>query len=110
MSFSASAESALSPDIPRHTLDLAVIPALRERSDLPIIVDPSHATGMRSRVPSMAKASIAAGANGLMLEIHPDPDHAMSDGFQTLSIHQFSNLMNDLKKIAPQLGGMCNPL
>ena len=88
----------------RHTLDIGVIPALRERSPLPVIVDPSHATGHRGRVPSMARAALAAGADGLIIEIHPNPDCAISDGFQTLSIGEFNSLMQELKGIGSAVG------
>ncbi len=85
----------------RNTLDLAAVPILRELSHLPIIVDPSHGTGIRKMVPPMARAGIAAGADGLMIEIHPDPDKALSDADQTLSLEQFRDMMADLKRIAP---------
>ncbi|MBS0652196.1 MAG: 3-deoxy-7-phosphoheptulonate synthase [Verrucomicrobia bacterium] len=85
----------------RNTLDLAAVPILRELSHLPIIVDPSHGTGIRKMVPPMARAAVAAGADGIMVEIHPDPDKAFSDAEQTLSLEQFRTMMEDLKKIAP---------
>ena len=85
----------------RNTLDLAAVPILKELSHLPVIVDPSHGTGIRRIVPSMAKAAIAAGADGLMIEVHPDPDKALSDADQTLSLEQFASLMEDVRKIAP---------
>ncbi|MBS0605391.1 MAG: 3-deoxy-7-phosphoheptulonate synthase [Parachlamydiales bacterium] len=85
----------------RNTLDLAAVPILRELSHLPIIVDPSHGTGIRKMVPPMARAAVAAGADGIMVEIHPDPDKAFSDAEQTLSLEQFQTMMEDLKKIAP---------
>ena len=88
----------------RHTLDLSVIPSVRELSSLPIIVDPSHSTGLASKVPAMAKASLAAGADGLLIEVHPDPSRAMSDGFQTLTLDQFDRLMVELKAIAGVMG------
>lgn len=88
----------------RHTLDIGVIPAIRERSGLPVIVDPSHSTGSSSRVPAMAKAAIAAGADGLLVEIHPHPNRALSDSFQTLSHEEFNNLMFEMKSIAKALG------
>lgn len=84
----------------RNTLDLAAVPILRELSHLPIIVDPSHGTGIRKMVPPMARAAVAAGADGIMVEIHPDPDKAFSDAEQTLSLEQFRTMMEDLKKIA----------
>lgn len=88
----------------RHTLDLGVVPALKERSSLPVIVDPSHATGRSSRVPSMARAAIAAGADGLIVEIHMNPSVALSDGFQMLSLEEFDGLMGDLRSIGSVVG------
>jgi 3-deoxy-7-phosphoheptulonate synthase len=88
----------------RHTLDLGVIPAVRERSDLPVIVDPSHSTGSSSMVPSMSRAAVAAGADGLLVEIHPDPSRALVDGFQTLPLEVFDALMVELDRIAQAVG------
>ena len=88
----------------RNTLDLAAVPILQELSHLPIIVDPSHGTGIRKMVPPMAKAAIAAGADGLMIEIHPIPDKAFSDADQTLSFEQFAAMMQALKAMAPIVG------
>jgi 3-deoxy-7-phosphoheptulonate synthase len=88
----------------RNTLDLAAVPILQELSHLPIIVDPSHGTGIRKMVAPMARAGIAAGADGLMIEIHPDPDKAFSDADQTLSFEQFSDTMQSLKQLAPIVG------
>jgi 3-deoxy-7-phosphoheptulonate synthase len=88
----------------RNTLDLAAVPILQELSHLPIIVDPSHGTGLRKIIAPMAKAAIAAGADGLMIEIHPVPDQAFSDADQTLSFEQFSAMMHSLKQLAPILG------
>jgi len=88
----------------RNTLDLAAIPVIKKLSHLPIVVDPSHATGRRDKVIPMARAAIAAGADGLLLEVHPDPEHAMSDGAQSLFPQQFEQLMKDLRIIAPVLG------
>lgn len=85
----------------RNTLDLAAVPILQELSHLPVIVDPSHGTGIRKMVAPMAKAAIAAGADGLMIEIHPVPDKAFSDADQTLGFEQFATLMQDLKQLAP---------
>jgi len=81
----------------RNTLDLAAVPLLEELTHLPVVVDPSHATGKRSLVPAMAKASIACGADGLMVEIHPNPEKALSDGPQSLRLPQFEQLMKDLQ-------------
>lgn len=88
----------------RNTLDLAAVPILQELSHLPIIVDPSHGTGIRKMVAPMAKAGIAAGADGLMIEIHPVPDKAFSDADQTLSFEQFAELMQAIKQLAPVVG------
>jgi 3-deoxy-7-phosphoheptulonate synthase len=91
-------------DHSRNTLDLSVIPPARALSHLPIFVDPSHGTGKRAYVPSMALASLAAGADGLLIEVHPDPDHAASDGQQTLNFEQTDKLLGQLKALAPVLG------
>lgn len=91
-------------DYARNTLDLTIIPALKERTHLPVIVDPSHGTGKRAYVAPMAKAAIAAGADGLILEVHPHPDKAMIDGNQSLSIEEFETLMNEMKILAPTVG------
>jgi 3-deoxy-7-phosphoheptulonate synthase len=88
----------------RNTLDLSAIPVLKKLTHLPIIVDPSHATGMREKVSPMARSAIAAGADGLMIEVHHDPDHALSDGAQSLYPHQFRRLMRDIYVIAPVVG------
>jgi 3-deoxy-7-phosphoheptulonate synthase len=84
----------------RNTLDLGAVPMLKKLSHLPVIVDPSHGTGLRWMVPSMAKAAIAAGADGLIMEVHFNPEQALCDGQQSLSLDEFSLLMTDLKKIA----------
>jgi 3-deoxy-7-phosphoheptulonate synthase len=88
----------------RNTLDLSAIPVLRNLTHLPVIVDPSHATGMREKVSPMARAAIAAGADGLMIEVHHDPDHALSDGPQSLFPEQFAQVMRDIYVIAPVIG------
>jgi 3-deoxy-7-phosphoheptulonate synthase len=88
----------------RNTLDLSAIPVLRALTHLPIIVDPSHAVGLRDKVPPMALAAIAAGADGLFVEVHCDPDHALSDGPQNLFPEQFDKLMRDLDVLAPVVG------
>ena len=88
-------------DHTRNTLDLSVIPPLKELSHLPVIVDPSHATGNRAYVPAMAKAALAGGADGLMIEVHPRPDQALSDGAQTLDFEQFEELLAALEGMAP---------
>ena len=85
----------------RNTLDLSAIPVVKKLSHLPIVVDPSHGTGIRQKVLPMALAAIAAGAHGLMVEVHPDPDHALSDGPQSLYPDQFEKLMRDIEALAP---------
>ena len=88
----------------RNTLDLSAIPVLKTLTHLPVIIDPSHATGIREKVSPMARAAIAAGADGLMIEVHHDPDHALSDGPQSLYPKQFGQLTRDLYVIAPVVG------
>ncbi len=95
-------------DHSRNTLDLSVIPPVKKLSHLPILVDPSHGTGKRDYVPAMALASLAAGADGLLLEIHPDPDHALSDGAQSLSFAGFDKLLDSLRRLAEPLGRKLN--
>src|SRR5690348_6859842 len=87
-------------DHTRNTLDLSVVPAVRSLSHLPIIVDPSHGTGKRDKVLPMARASIAAGAAGLIVEVHPTPDRALSDGYQSLYPSQFAELTSECRAIA----------
>jgi len=84
----------------RNTLDLSAVPMLKQLTHLPVIVDPSHGTGIRWMVPSMAKASVAAGADGLIMEVHYNPEEALCDGQQSLSLDEFELLVNDLRKIA----------
>ncbi len=88
----------------RNTLDLSAIPMLKKLTHLPMIIDPSHATGIREKVSPMARAAIAAGADGLLIEVHHDPDNALSDGPQSLYPEQFDQLMRDLYVIAPVVG------
>jgi len=88
----------------RNTLDLNAVPLVRELSHLPVIVDPSHGTGRRSLVAPMAMAGIAAGAHGLMIEVHPHPEAALSDGAQSLTPEDFRNLMQAVRTIAQPLG------
>lgn len=88
----------------RNTLDLQSIPVLRKLTHLPIIVDPSHAGGKWWLVDSMAKASIAAGADGLMVEVHNNPECALCDGAQSLKPDKFNELINDVTQIAKVLG------
>lgn len=85
----------------RNTLDLAAIPWLKEKTHLPVIVDPSHATGIRELVLPMAIAATAAGADGLMVEVHNDPEHALCDGPQSLTPAQFSELAKDVAQVRP---------
>ena len=85
----------------RNTLDVSAIPVIQKLSHLPIVADPSHGTGRRDKVGPMARASVAAGADGLLIEVHPDPTRALSDGAQTLFPDQFKQLMKELHLIAP---------
>ncbi|HEY4682132.1 MAG TPA: 3-deoxy-7-phosphoheptulonate synthase [Candidatus Acidoferrales bacterium] len=88
----------------RNTLDIAAIPVIKKLSHLPIIADPSHGTGRRDKVPPMARAAVAAGADGLLIEVHHCPDAALSDGAQSLYPDQFAQLMAELRIIAPAVG------
>ena len=88
----------------RNTLDLSAVPVLKERTHLPVIVDPSHATGAYRYVPPMAKAAVAAGADGLIIEVHNDPEHALCDGAQSLKPERFARLMGELSGIAKIVG------
>lgn len=88
----------------RNTLDLSAVPVVKKKSHLPIFVDPSHGTGIRGKVLPMARAAVAAGADGLMIEVHPNPDTAMSDGPQSLYFEQFADLMRQVRIIAEALG------
>jgi 3-deoxy-7-phosphoheptulonate synthase len=83
--------------VTRNTCDIAAIPALNELTHLPVILDPSHATGKRSLVPALARAGVAIGADGLIIEVHPAPEKAISDGAQSLDLAQFEKMMNELK-------------
>ena len=91
-------------DHTRNTLDLSLVPAVQRLSHLPIIVDPSHGTGKRNKVTPLSRAAVAVGADGLIIEVHPDPDHALSDGNQSLYPDQFDNLMVEVRQIAKVLG------
>ncbi len=91
-------------DHTRNTLDLSIVPAVQKRSHLPIIVDPSHGTGKRHKVIPLSRAAVAVGADGLMVEVHCDPDHALSDGAQSLYPDQFDDLIAQVKQIAPVVG------
>ena len=90
-------------DHTRNTLDLSVVPAVQSLSHLPIIVDPSHGTGKRDKVLPMAVASIAAGASGLIVEVHPDPERALSDGYQSLDPAEFAEMADDCRAVAELL-------
>jgi 3-deoxy-7-phosphoheptulonate synthase len=91
-------------DHARNTLDLSVVPALRHASHLPILVDPSHGTGRRDCVLPMARAAVAAGADGIMVEVHDHPENALSDGPQSIYPAQFADLMHEIEQIAPIAG------
>jgi 3-deoxy-7-phosphoheptulonate synthase len=84
----------------RFTADISAVPVIKKLSHLPIIVDPSHATGKREFVSSMARAAIAVGADGIMVEVHPDPDRALSDGAQSLTFELFEEMMGELVRVA----------
>ena len=88
----------------RNTLDLSAVPMLKRLSHLPVIVDPSHGTGVRWMVSPMAKAAVAVGADGLIMEVHYKPEEALCDGYQSLSLNEFDLLMTEMKKIAMAIG------
>jgi 3-deoxy-7-phosphoheptulonate synthase len=91
-------------DHSRNTLDLSVIPPAKALSHLPVLVDPSHGTGRSAYVPPMALAGLAAGAHGLLIEVHPDPARAVSDGAQSLDFAAFDRLLDGLRRLADTLG------
>jgi len=91
-------------DFSRNTLDLAVVPAVKRLSHLPILVDPSHGTGRREKVTPLSRAAAAVGADGLMIEVHHDPDSALSDGPQSITPDLFEDLVRELRQIAPVIG------
>jgi 3-deoxy-7-phosphoheptulonate synthase len=95
-------------DHSRNTLDLSVIPPVKRLSHLPIIVDPSHGTGKRDYVPPMALAALAAGADGLLVEVHPNPDRALSDGAQSLDFAGFDQVLTSLRRLSQPLGRLIN--
>ena len=98
-------------DYTRNTLDLAAIPVIKRLSHLPIVADPSHGTGRWHLVPSMALAAVAAGCHGLMIEVHPNPDKALSDGPQSLTFERFRELMDGVRSVAAAVGrGMAQPV
>jgi 3-deoxy-7-phosphoheptulonate synthase len=84
----------------RFTLPLATVPYLHQKTHLPVVVDPSHGTGKAGLVATMARASVAAGADGLIVEVHPDPEKALSDGYQTLTLPAFRDMMAQCRKVA----------
>lgn len=86
-------------DYTRNTLDIAAVPIIKKETNLPVVVDPSHATGVRYLVKPMSIASLAAGADGLMIEVHPNPSEALSDGPQSLNFDEFKDLMNSIKEL-----------
>jgi 3-deoxy-7-phosphoheptulonate synthase len=88
----------------RNTMDISAIPVVKKLSHLPMVADPSHGTGRRDKVLPMARAAVAAGADGILVEVHPDPDRALSDGAQSLYPNQFEELMGQLRIIAPAVG------
>jgi 3-deoxy-7-phosphoheptulonate synthase len=91
-------------DFSRNTLDLAIVPAVKKISHLPIVVDPSHGTGRREKVAPLSRAAAAVGADGLMIEVHNDPNRALSDGPQSITPDMFEALVSDLRKISPVIG------
>jgi 3-deoxy-7-phosphoheptulonate synthase len=91
-------------DSVRFSLDISAVPVLKRNSHLPVIVDPSHAAGHYSLVPAMARAAVAAGADGLLIEVHPNPKEALVDGLQSLSLSDFARLMEELRTIAKSVG------
>ena len=88
----------------RNTMDIAAIPVIKQLSHLPVVADPSHGTGRRDKVGAMARAAVAAGADGLLIEVHQDPERALSDGAQSLYPDQFAQLMTEARMIAPAVG------
>jgi 3-deoxy-7-phosphoheptulonate synthase len=94
-------------DYTRATLDISLVPAVRKISHLPVIADPSHAAGRRDMVPALSRSALAAGAHGLLVEVHEDPDRALSDGGQSLALAAFAELMDSLRRIAAALEVTC---
>ncbi|HEV2385970.1 MAG TPA: 3-deoxy-7-phosphoheptulonate synthase [Candidatus Acidoferrales bacterium] len=95
-------------DHTRNTLDLSVVPAVQRASHLPILVDPSHGTGRRQKVRPLSRAAVAVGADGLLIEVHPDPDRALSDGLQSIEPEEFDLLMSEVRQIAAVLSRNVN--
>ena len=88
-------------DYSRFTLDITIVPELKQITHLPVLVDPSHAAGRRELVIPLAKAAVAAGADGVLVEVHPDPSQALSDGPQALTFAMFEQLMSELRALTP---------
>src|ERR1700721_616563 len=88
----------------RNTMDISAIPVLKSLSHLPVVADPSHGTGKRDKVAAMARAAVAAGADGLIIEVHENPERALSDGAQSLYPDQFDKVMDEVRMIAPAVG------
>jgi 3-deoxy-7-phosphoheptulonate synthase len=95
-------------DFSRNTLDLAIVPAVKKRSHLPILVDPSHGTGKRHKVLPLSRAAVAVGADGLLVEVHHQPEKALSDGIQSILPSEFTNLMSEVQQIAAVLHRQIN--
>jgi 3-deoxy-7-phosphoheptulonate synthase len=93
----------------RNTLDISAVPVIKQNSHLPVIVDPSHGTGVREYVPAAARAAAAAGADGIIVEVHPSPENALSDGHQSLSFEEFHDMMNGLRPVAEAVGRKIHP-
>lgn len=91
-------------NLTRNTLDLSAVAVVHELSHLPVLVDPSHGTGRSAYVPPMARASVAAGADGIMVEVHPSPEDALSDGPQQLTPESFAQMMESLRPVAAAVG------
>ena len=91
-------------NLTRNTLDLSAVPVVKQISHLPIVVDPSHAVGIRNRVAPLSRAAVAVGADGLLIEVHQDPENALCDGAQSLYVSQFGSLMDDMRRIARAVG------
>jgi 3-deoxy-7-phosphoheptulonate synthase len=95
-------------DHSRNTLDLTIVPAVKKRSHLPILVDPSHGTGRRHKVLPLSRAAVAVGADGLLVEVHHEPDKALSDGMQSILPEEFAVLVGEVRQIAAVLNRQIN--
>ena len=91
-------------NLTRNTLDLSAVPVVKQISHLPIVVDPSHAVAIRNRVAPLSRAAVAVGADGLLIEVHQDPENALCDGAQSLFVSQFASLMDEMRRIARAVG------